>query len=354
MIVYTVELVEFMDIRLLEKFFRKECTPEEAIQVMKWFRHQKLQSDQEEQLRELWETSELEKENFQTDGAAPEILRDLYRKMEMADNDVFLRSERKRGASRRITYRVMAAALLLIGIFGAWLFVAPLEENKAEEPVEITLTAPQGVKLTKVLPDGSKVILNSNSSVTYSDGFTEDKRELKLQGEAFFQVAKDPFRPFQVRLGDGVATALGTSFNVTYNSLELATELSLVTGKVQLEVKINGTTKAVKLNPGEKARYVSTSDSIQLGAFDVHEVLAWKDGVLYFKDADFNEVITRLENWYGVKVTPEGNLVKAGSQNWTYTGRFENESLDNVLTGIGFVKDFTFEINGKEVKLLFH
>src|SRR5690606_27434179 len=259
MIVYTVELVKFMDIRLLEKFFRKECTPEEAIQVMKWFRHQKLQSDQEEQLRELWETSELEKENFQTDGAAPEILRDLYRKMEMADNDVFLRSERKRGASRRITYRVTAAALLLIGIFGAWLFVAPLEENKAEEPVEITLTAPQGVKLTKVLPDGSKVILNSNSSVTYSDGFTEDKRELKLQGEAFFQVAKDPFRPFQVRLGDGVATALGTSFNVTYNSLELATELSLVTGKVQLEVKINGTTKAVKLNPGEKARYVSTS-----------------------------------------------------------------------------------------------
>src|SRR5699024_6685187 len=100
----------------------------------------------------------------------------------------------------------------------AWLLIDPIENEQAGKvPAVISLEAPQGIKLTKVLPDGSKVILNSNSSISYTDGFAKDKRELTLQGEGFFQVTKDPARPFTVHTGNIATTALGTSFNVRHH-----------------------------------------------------------------------------------------------------------------------------------------
>src|SRR5690606_18082388 len=113
------------------------------------------------------------------------------------------------------TYWIKAAAVLIVGVVLAWLLVDPIEGEQVEkEPAVISLEAPLGIKLTKVLPDGSKVTLNSNSSISYTEGFTESTREIKLKGEAFFQVTKDPARPFIVHTGNIATTALGTSFNI--------------------------------------------------------------------------------------------------------------------------------------------
>src|SRR5690606_12857021 len=145
------------------------------------------------------------------------------------------------------------------------------------------------------------------------DGFAKDKRELTLQGEGFFQVTKDPARPFTVHTGNIATTALGTSFNVRHHKSDSISEISLVTGKVRLGIQGKEGMKTADLLPGERATYQSAIDFIQLDHFDVQEVLAWKDGVLYFKEANLNQVVQRLEDWYGVSIALEGNLARPKS-----------------------------------------
>src|SRR5690606_28899629 len=95
------------------------------------------------------------------------------------------------------------------------------------------------------------------------------------------------------------------------------------------------------------------NNSFQTDRFDAMETFGWKEGILYFKQAGLDQVIQRLESWYGVEIALEGNMGKGKIPDWTYTGIFKNENLENVLRGISYVKDFTFEIDGKNIKLIF-
>ncbi|MHC2990627.1 hypothetical protein OB13_03165, partial [Pontibacter sp. HJ8] len=147
--------------------------------------------------------------------------------------------------------------------------------------------------------------------------------------------------------------ALGTSFNIDYNLHDSTITVALATGVVEVEKKDQGRQRQLsRLTPGQQLSYDKVSQQYAVSSFDRREVLAWKEGVLYFKKADMNQVVRELELWYGVDI----EIDTAGKQDlaWNYTGEYNQETLEKVLQGIGFVKGFTYTRDGGRVKIMFN
>jgi transmembrane sensor len=340
-----------MNSRLLEKFFKKECSPHEVKQVLEWFRDQGLEPEQEEDLRKMWGEVEKEQKDPRDYYDAEELLGLIQGKI-VGEGKITFHKTVVDIIPHPWPHWMKIAAVLFITLICSFLVLFHNKmRNDLKPPAEVTIEAPAGVKKTRILPDGSKVVLNSRSSIKYQEGFGEHKREILLLGEAFFEVSKDTSRPFIVHSGGISTTALGTSFNIIHRPSDGLTEVALASGiaEVSAERKI-----MEKLLPGERLQYDMKDGSLRRDIYDVLETLAWKEGILHFKKAGIDQVVERLEDWYGVDIDLMGNTDNRKNQNWTYTGTFKDQSLENVLTGISFVKDFTFEIQGKEIKMIFN
>lgn len=205
-------------------------------------------------------------------------------------------------------------------------------------------TTEYGQKMTFYLPDGSKVVLNSDSRLEFPEVFEADNRTVVLHGEAFFDVVRDVKRPFEVHTGDYVTRVLGTSFVVNDRSDE-ELEVALRTGKVQ----VSGKGARGILIPGEKMTIDLRNNSFQKSKFEEIAYFGWAKGVLYFNEVSFREVVDKLEHWYGVKIQVK-NMPDLDKK---YSGRFENENLENVLQGLSFINGFKFSIKQKNVMIAF-
>ncbi|GAB3654055.1 FecR family protein [Echinicola sediminis] len=249
---------------------------------------------------------------------------------------------------RSNSWKWMAAAMAGIIVFLGLLVwrQSPDVEPEKLSVAYVTKATKKGQKLTTRLSDGTIVTLNADSKIHFEEVFNDTARYVTLTGEAFFDVAKD-IRPFRVKSNGTVTTALGTSFNIKQKEEKVS--ISLVTGKVGVNmVSQNGMEESTLLIPGEQVA-VEVKDQISFvkGKFDIADVLAWKRGVLAFRQVNSNEVWKELENWYGVEIKVKDRKIL--HQDWNYTGSFDNESLENVLESIGFVKGFEFEIKGEQV-----
>ncbi|MEP0937866.1 MAG: FecR domain-containing protein [Cyclobacteriaceae bacterium] len=256
-------------------------------------------------------------------------------------------SNGKKHGFKNYWYAVAASLLILVGL-GVFYSV----NNGWDLDQEIALTTiekvtSKGQKSTIHLPDGTKVFLNSLSSLSYQSNYNDTDRRVTLTGEAFFEVAKDATRPFVVETKHLNTTALGTSFNVKAAS-RLTCHVSLHTGKVKVE--LNGKHRGEEfLLPGEEVNYQFGDDELEKEDFDIETAALWRKGIIYLDETSFKETIELLEHWYGVTFMIEGDL----PDDLECTGRFENDYLSNVLSGLGYALDFQYRIEGKEVHLTF-
>lgn len=215
------------------------------------------------------------------------------------------------------------------------------------QKVELTTREnPKGMKSSLVLSDGSRVVLNAGSKISFPHPLGETYREVHLEGEAFFDVKKDPSRPFRVFTGGMVTTVLGTSFNVKAYPQDGEVKVALATGRVIIDNldKVVGTQV---LRPGEELVYVKAKDTFHKTTFDAKEVLSWKDNILFFKNADEPTVISRLENWYGVDI----RVVNKSAKRWSINAEFDDRSLEHVLHTLGYTMAFDFKISGQQVTI---
>lgn len=207
--------------------------------------------------------------------------------------------------------------------------------------------APPGVKSHLALQDGSRVILNSGSSLRYIKNFEADRRELELTGEAFFEVAKDSLRPFLVKAGSVTTKVLGTSFNIrAYNNEELS--VSLLTGLVEIDVELYPHEK-INLIPGEAVSINPGNRQFQKKRFDEEKLLAWTKKTIIFDHTPIAEVVRVLENWYGVNILFKNDP----PEHLQLSGLFRDQSLVNVLDGLSYSARFEFNIKNDEVTLTF-
>lgn len=207
---------------------------------------------------------------------------------------------------------------------------------------------PPGQKSKLFLPDGSIVWLNAASSITYGSDFSDSVRLVKLQGEAFFEVAKDTLKPFIVQTEKIYTTALGTVFNINSYSENKSVDINLISGKVKITAE--NLAENIILNPGEAVKYNLTTNSGQKYLFDYEKTTSWKDGVLIFEDATFEEIIQTLKRWYGVEIEVAG----IPNSRWQFSGRFDNEYLSNVLEVMQYNREFQYELKNEKLKIIFN
>ena len=250
---------------------------------------------------------------------------------------------------KKAKYLKVAASLLLMGVLtfllsDNWLTQKqiPVEANNRE----VVKSNPYGQKSTIFLGDGSKVILNHGSTIRYNQPFEKESRLIELEGEAFFEVAKDPRKPFRVLSGNLTTEALGTSFNIRARPEDSDIRISLRSGKVKI------TSREEKSSPGEKDYVISTGQELSFnkdsGSYDISEFdpdtrLAWRSGVIVFNKAERPEILSRLERWYGVTIKESNEPVTE----WGLTVKYDNQSLEKILLSLSYVMNFEYEINEK-------
>ena len=245
-------------------------------------------------------------------------------------------------------YFYRAAAILLLVVTAWFLLNGPVIEQEPIIASQLVVKEnPPGQKSRIHLSDGSVVQLNANSSIKYLEDFEPGQRIVHLSGEAFFQVAKDSLRPFTVISGEISTTALGTQFNVSAFPGQEVVKVNLLEGKVEVKEKTGQ--QSLVLNEKQAVHYQAGANKLQKATFNYAEAIAWKDGILYFQKSSLPEVISRLQRWYGVQIS----ILGSPAEPKVISGRFENESLENVLQSISFPGGFDYEINGKNVSIKF-
>lgn len=207
-------------------------------------------------------------------------------------------------------------------------------------------TNPPGFKSTMKLPDGSTVKLNADSRLKIPNNFNVELREVILEGEAFFEIAKNESKPFIIHTGDVQTTVKGTSFNVNAFPETGQVVVAVVTGVVEvLNENKTSTINTLLLTPNEIAFYNKSNSELKKSIDYDKNILAWKDDKLVFSSAQFNEIVLTLERWYGVKF----DIRKKVEMKKGFKGEYESETLKNILETVSYTGNFKFKIEGKKV-----
>ena len=216
-------------------------------------------------------------------------------------------------------------------------------EEKTTEVVYNKLEVPRGGECMIKLDDGTKVWVNAETKLKYPVAFVGDRREVVLEGEAFFDVAKNE-KPFIVKTSFGDVRVLGTAFGISAYASEPESYTTLVRGKVSVE-REGG--KPVVILPGEQV--VTSKDGKMIKQqVDVEEFVGWKDGIYVFKEKSLGEIMKTLERWYNISVDfQDKSLVDL-----PFTGNLKRYDDINVffdaLTRTG---DMKYRVEGNQVIL---
>lgn len=215
--------------------------------------------------------------------------------------------------------RLAIAASLALVLVAGWQW-----QQQAQASQWTTVTTAANERKPIRLPDGTQVWLNAASSLRYQTDF--EVRTLELTGEAFFDVATDSLRPFQVLSGDALVTVLGTSFNLRAYPDEPEVEVSVQEGKVALAQRATPA-RQIELSAGKAGRYDKPSQQLNVDDEVADNTLAWKDRRLDFENAPMTEIAEAIQRYYKVQVVLENPQLGA----CRFTGEYEDVSLDDLL-----------------------
>lgn len=205
----------------------------------------------------------------------------------------------------------------------------PTKDEKLETNRIMTTT---GGFYTLTLSDGTRVWLNSETEFEYPVFFGNDEREVRLNGEAYFEVHRDTARPFIVMAGDVRTQVLGTSFNVKAYRNDATVSTTLFTGKVEV-APLKNQIKRVILSPGLQANWNERAGEMKIQKADLDRVAAWKNGIFLFKQEDIQDIVRQIERWYGVTCVLQVNE----RSRYTFSGSFNrDDSLKSILDMFSF------------------
>lgn len=203
-----------------------------------------------------------------------------------------------------------------------------------------TLSTPTGGQYNIILADGTKVYLNTVSSIKYPTQFNGNQRVVELSGEAYFEVAKNKSKPFIVQSGNQSIEVLGTHFNVHAYPNESVIKTTLLEGSVAISYK----NKKAILRPGQQSNVSDHSNQIAIREMDTQAAIAWKNGRFKFDNADLKTVMKQLERWYGIEVEYRGDVSDARFNG----GTFMNKNLSEVLKVLE-LSNIKFKVEGKTI-----
>lgn len=264
-------------------------------------------------------------------------------------------------------YWAVAILLSCAGLFSLFNSIYKNKLSTEINPRQVNEVSTRPGSKTKIqLPDGSIVWLNADSKLEYNKNFDGELREVQLTGEAFFDVVKNPQRPFIVHTSSADIKVLGTSFNVKSYPDDKITETSLIKGSVEVTIKKRPGEKWM-LKPNEKLvvlnEYIQPQPEVKLkNKIDPRPYLAikqltyqpgdtvaveaaWIQNKLSFEDETFEEVARKMERWYDVQF----EFRKESLKELMLHAAFTNETLEQVMEGLEFSFRFKYKIENKSV-----
>ncbi|GAA4315063.1 FecR family protein [Compostibacter hankyongensis] len=381
---------------LFERYLRRECTPEEVEELVSLLQQADTGEKLSGRLSALWETLSAEKKSYPVDW------REMYKNVTGHPSTSSVRILRR----RRLYLTAAATAALLLGSAAVYFHdhtplrspqasagvrqeitpggnkarltlsdgtTVPLGEAEKTIPVRQgnvrvrqdsgaltyhalqgntspaspeynTLSTPRGGQYQLQLSDGTRVWLNAASSVRYPTVFTGKTREVGITGEAYFDVAPDPDRPFVVRANHTEVKVLSTEFNIDAYPDEHRVRTTLVKGKVKVRPEGNNG-RALLLQPGQQAESPEDGPTL-LAAADVDEATAWKRGLFVFHNDDLASIMRKLGRWYDIEVSYKENRLPSSH----FTGAIRRqENIGRVLEMLALTGGAHFEVRGRQV-----
>jgi ferric-dicitrate binding protein FerR (iron transport regulator) len=205
-----------------------------------------------------------------------------------------------------------------------------------------TISTPRGGQYEVTLPDGTKVWLNALSSLSFPLSFSGSQRQVRLTGEAYFEVAPDKTHPFLVETSHTEVHVLGTSFNIKSYSDETTTTTTLVTGAV----KVASGHKEHILQPGQQS-IADQQGSFAVAPANIEEAIAWKDGYFVFHNSGIRDIMRQASRWYDVNIQYEVN-----TEDLQFGGRISRFSnISELLKNLELTGSVHFSIEGNTVSV---
>ena len=338
--------------QIIANFLSGGITDFETKKLEEWKTASPQNAYQLEKLRELWQERSIDRKTIHSS----EIKRNIWQ--QGVESDLTQSRATNQRFISSVLMRRFAAVFVLFSILGIIYLIA--ENSTRNNSIEIaqqliTKSNPPGQKSKIFLSDGSVVWLNANSSISYLKHFTDSCRKVTLNGEAFFEVAKDSLSPFTVNSNGVNVEVLGTQFNVKTGIIDERVTIALLEGLVKVFTENDfGRANEKLIYPGEGIVLSSQHDQVYNFTFDPTDLYnpysSWKDGILTFNGDNYDEFVTKIQLWYGIEV----HAVGSPRGDWDIRANFSNELLDNIMKSISYNKGFKYKIDREKLMLNFN
>ncbi len=331
-----------INIALLKKFFNKECTNQEQEIVINWFVDEAYAQKLNSVLKKHWD--ELEYNSNELDVATEKVLNKIHRQINLEKFDA---KQNKSLLKRVVFYYSKIAAVLLLPIMLYALSFTFSDGDKVvilnQQMAKVEILSPLGARTHFTLPDGSSGWLNSGSTLEFPAKFTGKERNLKLSGEAWFDVVKNPDIPFVVDAQGIDVVALGTKFNVLAYPNSKSIDVTLESGIVIVKRKLGFIKKTItELKPGDQVvipieELIKPKVNIEV---EIKNFTSWKQGRLVIRNEPMSFVLERLERWYNVKIELKDKEI----EDYLYRATFQDETIDEVLKYLKLTSPIEYRI----------
>jgi ferric-dicitrate binding protein FerR (iron transport regulator) len=258
-------------------------------------------------------------------------------------------SEKVRKMSRQsLIYKIAAILAFPVALAIGWYVFGESEKSVQLTEQLYEISSPKGHVSKATLPDGTEVWINTNSSIVYdASSFNNNKREIQLKGEAYFEVTSGEEMPFTVVTPHANVKVTGTSFNVNAYPSSPLFETVLAEGKIELQLK-SGNTESLTVKPNQRVIFNSINKKFDVQQVEAEMFTAWRNGEIIFKDATLSDLIKELERIYDIQFhTQPANLGEL-----RFRGMFSyNNNLIEALEKIKRTSNVNYYIENKEVWL---
>ena len=227
---------------------------------------------------------------------------------------------------------------------GKLVYTALPQKSATAASARNTIETPKGGQYQISLPDGSRVWLNADSRLSYPVSFAAQReRTVELNGEAYFEVAKDKDHPFQVKSGGQVIRVLGTHFNINSYQDEEAVKTTLLEGAVEV-LPLSGQLKSMVLKPGQQS--VLTAAALQVKTVEVNDVVDWKNGEFIFDNEPLPGIMRKVARWYNIEV----EYRNPQSRQNTFTGSVsKSDKIGSILKMLEKTSKLRFTVAGSKI-----
>lgn len=274
-----------MDYSIINKYLAGEASEAEVKELFDWIDSSPKNREEFIQYKKIWVLTS-RPETHQKLSWSPELIN----------------SGKSGNVRRLVTYTKYAAAVIVVFGLGMILqYIAGQKTSPAYTYMANTqIEVPKGQMSSVILPDGTKVQLNSNSKLVYASGFNSGERTVNLEGEAFFNVAKDKEHSFTIKTKSLDFKVYGTSFNVQAYPDDSEVNTTLVEGSLGVVSKTGN--EIARLVPGENANFKEENKKLVVTNVDLQLYTSWKDGMVTFRNEKLKDIARKIERWYNVQI----------------------------------------------------